>query len=376
MFVEYFYLYFFVLLISYFLLLFGFVYLSNKLDILNVILGFGALLFVFTNILIILLLMRPVKTLQDELLPLFLSILLLPLVFIAISIITSTILVRFYRFWKKDDSSGRLEEKWAKRVEVRSKVRDDVYRKINHVFIFISLLIIWYLSYIMVREFIDEERQNGIKIDPQNTNMLYLYESLLMGSKSINELLFGLEWFYYVLFFFFYVMCLVMLINELTRKSKKLSFPFNFFPNLIMSHEEKKSYGTYLYFSIGHMFSAFICPPMVFFAILGMSSLGDLVTSQIGIRYGRRHIKWNPRKTHEGAVAGTIVSFIISIIFVGVIYALIFALAFLIFDIITNKPINLSDNLLTPIGCALIFVLIRFTFDLDYNSCILIFLFR
>ena len=115
---------------------------------------------------------------------------------------------------------------------------------------------------------------------------------------------------------------------------------------------EREKYGTYLYFTIGQMFSAFISPPMVFLAILGMSSISDSMTSQIGIRYGKHHILWNEKKTWEGTIAGIITTFIISFLFVGMLWALIFTVLFLLFDIFTNKPINISDNLLIPIGCG------------------------
>ena len=161
-----------------------------------------------------------------------------------------------------------------------------------------------------------------------------------------------------------------MLANEFSRKTKYISFPLNLV-GLIISEEEKKTYCTYLYFGIGQMFAAFLCPPMVFFAILGMSSIGDLMTSQIGIRYGKHHISWNSKKTYEGTLAGTITSFLISIIFIGPFYGMILAITFMIIDLITNNPINLSDNLLIPVGCALTYIFIRYIFDIDYFSIIL-----
>ena len=162
-----------------------------------------------------------------------------------------------------------------------------------------------------------------------------------------------------------------MLVNEFTRKNKYLGFALNFIPMLLLSEEEKEKYGTYLYFAIGNMFAAFICPPMAFFAILAMSSIGDLVPSQVGIRYGKTQIPWNKKKTFEGTIAGSLASFFLCFFFVGFIYALILAFAFMSIDLFTRKPINISDNLLIPIGCALIFIFIRFYFDFDYNPIIL-----
>jgi dolichol kinase len=63
---------------------------------------------------------------------------------------------------------------------------------------------------------------------------------------------------------------------------------------------------------------------------------------------------------------------VIGFFFVGIVWSLIFKLAFLIFDIFTDKPINISDNLLIPIGCSLIYILIRFFFNLDYYTILLL----
>ncbi len=371
MFISIFYFWFLILLFSYFIILFGFLYFSNKSNILNNILGFGALFFVFINILLFLLLMVQDEDLHEETLPLFTFTLLLPIILIGATIFISTGIVGFFRLIKKNKDFTELESGMEKKLKEMSKIKFDIIRKINHVIIFIVLFMVWYLSYNMIKDYTQNEGKNkDIKIDPKITNMLYLYFRILTKPNSIENVMFSLEWFYYVLFFFFYIVSLIMLANEFTRKTKYISFPFNLI-KLIISEEEKKSYCTYLYFGIGQMFAAFLCPPMVFFAILGMSSIGDLMTSQIGIRYGKRHFSWNPKKTYEGTLAGTITSLIISVIFIGPLYGMILAGTFMIIDMLTNKPINLSDNLLIPIGCAIIYVFVRYIFDIDYFSIIL-----
>ena len=165
-----------------------------------------------------------------------------------------------------------------------------------------------------------------------------------------------------------------MLANEFTSNNTRFTFPFNYMSRLLLSEDEKSGYGTYLYFAIGQMFAAFLCPPMIFFAILGMGSIGDLMASQVGIRYGKTHISWNQKKTWEGTVAATITCFIICFFFIGIIWGLIFSITFMIFDVFTGKGfrnINLSDNLLIPIGCALVYLLIRFSLNLNYFTIIL-----
>ena len=119
------------------------------------------------------------------------------------------------------------------------------------------------------------------------------------------------------------------------------------------------------------MFAALVFPPMVFFMILGTASISDLMTSQIGIRFGKSHIKWNQNKTWEGTIAGTLVTLVIGFLFVGIIWSLIFTLVFLLIDIFTVKPIDMSDNLLIPISFGLIYLFIRFFLNLDYYTIII-----
>jgi dolichol kinase len=246
-------------------------------------------------------------------------------------------------------------------------LRGDTYRKIPHVLIFIGLLVIWYVGVIIVKDLIGSI--SGMI--PINNNMLHLFITLVTEPNSIRTVLYSLGWFYYLLFFFFYAFCFIMLANEFTRKAKRLGFPFNFLCKILLCEEEKRSYGTYLFFAIGQMVAALITPPMVFLTILGMSSLADLATSQIGIRYGKNKIKWNNVKSWQGSLAGVIVCFIICVLFIGIYWALIFTFAFFMFDVFTNKPVNTSDNLLIPFGSSLIYLFVRFFFNFNYYTIIL-----
>jgi len=352
-------------------------YFSLKSDIINNFIGLGAMFFVFVNVLVLLMLMIQDKDIRVFLLPLFTYTLVLPIVLIVISIVFSAAILKFYNYITKDKDIIKLNERIEERIKGRSRLRVDIYRKISHVLIFIGVLVLWYISYSMTKAYNEEnDIKEEIKHDPDNTNMLYSYFRLLTKPNSIENVMLSMQWLYYVIFFVFYILCLVMIANEFTRKSKHLAFPLNLIPNLIISEQEKRSYGTYLYFCIGNMFAAFICPPMVFFAILGMSSIGDLMTSQIGIRYGKHHISWNRDKTWEGSLAGVITSFIICFIFIGPLYSVILTGVFLIVDIITNKPLKSTDNLLIPIGTAITFVLVRFYTDIDYFSILLELLMR
>ena len=351
-----------MLLEFYAIILSIFLYLLYKPDFLNIFFSFGVMLFTFFHIVLFLFFMSLDLTLNEVLLPLWMLALVSPIILVIILIIISTLLVYFYHNVLGKDFSNFLDRLELKANQL-SKIKQDTHRKINHIIIFIGLLIVWFIG-VYIANFITGTNEGMI---PEENNILLVYFKIITKPVLIKEILFSFGWFYYLLFFFFYIFFLFILANEFTRKSKIFSFPFNLFPRLYLNDEEKRSYGTYLYFAIGHMFAAFICPPMVLFSILGISSIADLMTSQIGIRFGKRHINWNKNKTWEGTTAGVIVAFVISFIFIGIIWALIFAVTFLIFDIITNKPLKVSDNLLIPVGTALIYVLIRFIFNLNYQ---------
>jgi dolichol kinase len=340
---------------------------SYKGEVLNNILGFSALFLTFFVIVIVVMLMFQDTMLYSSTIPIFSLSFGLPLLIIgAVILISSILLLLFKKFFKNRDLSKfwkLLEEKSNK----RSKLRRDTYRKIPHVLIFIGLLLIWYVGVIIVKDLLGSI--SGMI--PDDNNMFLLFITIMTEPDSISAVLFSLGWFYYLLFFFFYGFCFIMLANEFTRKVRRLGFPFNFLCKILLCEEEKRSYGTYLFFAIGQMVAALLTPPMVFLTILGMSSLADLATSQVGIRYGKNKIKWNNEKSWQGSIAGIIACFIICTLFIGIYWALIFTFAFFIFDVFTNKPFNISDNLLIPFGSSLIFLFIRFFFNFDYYTIIL-----
>ncbi|MHA1271830.1 MAG: hypothetical protein ACTSQP_02240 [Promethearchaeota archaeon] len=366
MFLENFYLWFICLVLVYFIFLFGYLQLSDKNDKINNFIAFGALYFVFLHILAFLLLMYQSAYLRSVVLENWLIVLCLPIIGFGIIVILSTFLIILYRLFFRKKDFKEVEKKWRKKMNEMNKAKRDTYRKISHVIIFIVLFILWAVGY----NYVTKSTQSWAGMIPNKNNMLELYLNIISEPESIRTSLYALGWFYYLIFFFFYILCLFMLINELTRKSKYFAFPFNFLPKMVMSEEEIESYGTYLYFFIGQMFASFLCPPMVYFAILGMSGIADLTTSQVGIRWGKHRIKWNKKKTWEGNIAGTIVAFIICFPFIGIIWSIIFAIAFQSFDLFTDQPFKISDNLLIPIGCAIIFILIRYYLDLDYYALV------
>ncbi len=363
---EYFFFWFIFFLFSYLVILFNYMYLSLRKDILNNIFGFSALFLVFIHILLFLLLMNQDTELRSSIMPLWLLSLGIPLLVVLFLLIISTGIEQICKRVLKKDLSN-FSEKLELKQKNLSKAKKDTLRKLNHVLIFVALFIVWYIGLYVVQFYTG----SSAGMIPEENNMLLLYLQIFNEQDSIAEVMYALGWFYYLLFFFFYTICLIMITNEYSRKSRFFSFPFTMFPKIYLTEEEKENYGTYLYYAIGHMFVAFICPPMIFFAILGISSIADLMTSQIGIRYGKHHISWNERKTWEGTIAGTLTTYAICFFFVGHFWSIIFSITFLISDILTRKPINLSDNLLIPIGCGLLYIFVRFFFKLDFYTIIL-----
>ncbi len=362
------FLYWFILIsISYFLVLFCYMHFSYKKEVFSNFFGFGALFLTFTIIIIIELLMFQDVTLYSDTIPIFSLALGLPLLIIGAIILISTGILFFFKLVFKNKDLSKFWNSLEEKTNKRSKLRGDTYRKIPHVLIFIGLFVVWYLGVDFVRN-ISGSISGMI---PDDNNMFRLFLKILSEPNSISEVLFSLGWFYYLIFFFFYGFCLIILANELTRKVRFFAFPFNFLSNILLNEEEKNGYGTYLYFAIGQMVAALLTPPMVFLTILGISSIADLATSQVGIRFGKNKIRWNKEKSWQGSIAGIIACFIICFLFVGFYWAFIFTFAFLLFDIFTNKPIDISDNLLIPIGSSLIYLFIRFFFNFDYYTIIL-----
>ena len=363
---DYFYFWFILILLSFFLLIFIYKRFAYKPETLNNYLGIGSLIFIFFQISFLLLIMNQDTELRLFFVPLWLLVLGLPLVIIGSLVLASTGLSHYAKENTKQKISiyiNKLENK----IETWSKSKKDVLRKINHVILFVFLLIAWSIGLSLVLFFAG----SSAGMIPEENNMFLIYLNLIINPNSIDEVLFSFGWFYYLLFFLFYIFCLFTLANEFTRKSKHFTFLFNVFPKLYLTKEEKKSYGTYLYFAIGQLFASLICPPMIFFAILGISSISDLSTSQVGIRFGKIHISWNKDKTWEGTVAGVLITFWICLFFVGILWSFIFTIIFLICDVLTSKPFKISDNLLIPITCSLAYVGIRFLFNLNYTSIII-----
>jgi len=359
---DYFIIIFISLLFSYLIILYIYLRYSNKVDILNNFIGFIALFMVLFHILVVIIFMYQDVSLHSDLVPGFIFGFGFPIALNLVLIAVSSLIVFCYKKYFKLKDLKMFKLRLEKKLAERSKSRNDTYRKIPHILIFIGLLALWLIGVL----FITNLTGSTEGMIPSESNIFQLYIQLLSTPGNIKAILFSLGWFYYLLFFFFYIFCIFIMFNEFTRKSRVLSYPFNFFCSVFLCENERNSYGTYLHFAIGLMFASLITPPMILFSILGICSISDLMTSQIGIRFGKRHIKWNKNKTWEGSIAGILSAFLICFIFIGLVWAIIFTAIFFIFDVLTLKPLNISDNLIVPIACAVVYISIRFVFNLDY----------
>ncbi|MBN1801335.1 MAG: hypothetical protein JW891_07505 [Candidatus Lokiarchaeota archaeon] len=297
------------------------------------------------------------------------TILFAPIVALILLIFFSTTLnnVIKYRFSFTLKFFYELETRLTQKIQVMNQTRQDTVRKINHVLMFVGLLVLWYICVVILLSVVGSLKG----MIPEEQNVILVFFLMFSDQISPASALLNFGWFYYVIFYVFYVLFIVMIANEFTRKSHRTCLPFNYISRIVLTDEEIRSYGTYLYFSIGHLLASLFCPPMVFFAILGVSSIADLVASQVGIRFGKKQIRWNRKKTWEGSIAASLACFFICLLFVGITLSILFSVVFLVVDIITGvgfRNLNLSDNLLTPIALTLVYIFVEMAFNVPHQA--------
>lgn len=95
---------------------------------------------------------------------------------------------------------------------------------------------------------------------------------------------------------------------------------------------------------------------MATFAALLVAVFADALSAIVGIRFGRRKLPHNPRKSYAGTIAGTVAALALAIPLVGIPMALLTAAYFLVVDVAAPVPVAVSDNLLIPIGLALLYM--------------------
>jgi dolichol kinase len=92
-------------------------------------------------------------------------------------------------------------------------------------------------------------------------------------------------------------------------------------------------------------------------ASMCLITFADPASSTIGIKFGKHRFSWN-KKSLEGVIAGTAAAFATMYVFVGLVYAILGALGFAFIDLITPKPVQISDNMAMPLICTTLFVVL------------------
>lgn len=158
-------------------------------------------------------------------------------------------------------------------------------------------------------------------------------------------------------FFFLYVGTIITIFLDWVRFSKR----FWAIGRNTLIHFARKSelegMPSFIPFFVGIIGWAVIFPPLPLYALMATVVFADTAASQIGIRYGKHKLRWNPKKSWEGLIAGSLVS-LMAWIFVGPIWALGAMAGYILGDGLTEKPLKISDNLLTPMLIGLIFLIL------------------
>ncbi len=154
---------------------------------------------------------------------------------------------------------------------------------------------------------------------------------------------------------------LVLVIFEITRLSNSVHFPFHKQVQATMRYKEIDTFAALSHYALGYLFAAICLPPILFIASMCLITFADPVASTVGINFGTKifpeRFSWNG-KSWEGLIGGTIVAFFTMFWFVGWIYALVGALTFGIIDLITPKPVKLSDNMFMPVLVTFAFMIL------------------
>lgn len=94
-------------------------------------------------------------------------------------------------------------------------------------------------------------------------------------------------------------------------------------------------------------------------AILVVTVFADSASALAGRRWGRTKWFHNPNKSYLGSAAGTFVAFAVTVPLVGPAVAVLCAAVFLTMDVLGPVPFPVSDNLLNPLGLAVVLMVVR-----------------
>jgi dolichol kinase len=242
-----------------------------------------------------------------------------------------------------------------------NKLKEDINRKMAHIAFFIILWIIFFIA-IQIATIVNPVLENnpsyliwGIE---ENSNQLFIYLRLLSNSELINDISFV----QFVLIVGYIVTVYGFIMFEVIRHSNVWYFPTTPWFTRYLRKDEQDQIASYVFFFLSTSLIVYFLPPLHSIAILGVSTISDMIASQMGMRFGKKKISYNPNKTKLGRLSATIGGCIIGIIIIGPLYGIIAGLVFYITDSLTEIPLKISDNLLTPVSIGIIFIFINLVF--------------
>jgi dolichol kinase len=224
---------------------------------------------------------------------------------------------------------------------VGTKIKRDLSRKFTHILFFICMFVAFRITVaVMIHMGIfpgtpEEVASLVWEVRPE----IILWPWQWYGNIGI---------FHMVMMFIFLVTHEVMFQIEVFRKSTKWFGPLSLAATKLLKPKEINSIASFTPFMTGLLFASMFLPPYPVFALIYLMVVADTAASQYGMRKGRKRIPWNPSKSLGGTVAGYIASFG-CILFVGPAWGIIGAFVFVFTDLITEKPIDIADNLLIPV---------------------------
>jgi len=275
----------------------------------------------------------------------------IPVAYILIGIVVN--IIQYSRGVKKPKSNG---DPVVNTLEISGEIKQkiDYRRKFWHVLVFILVILIVFLLWQYLVSAVNgtlwvehyQQLLDGFFDYSDGTSFIdniFIRKTPPMGQSTI--------------IIFMYGMVIFMFTIELTRLSDHVFFLFQKKVQVILREKEKNTFGSYTHFATGFLIAAWILPPFPFLAAMCLGSFADPIASIIGMKFGRIRYSWNG-KSIKGTIAGMVMAFGTMIFFVGWIYALIGSIVFAIIDLITPKPLEVSDNILMPIMISLVFVLL------------------
>lgn len=162
------------------------------------------------------------------------------------------------------------------------------------------------------------------------------------------------------------VLVLILAPIELVRlASPESSYPWKRIIAPLLRPREEGLLGGHLHMAAGVLFAALLLgrdpahwdtAATATMAVILVAVFADAVSAIVGLRLGRTKWRHNPGKSHVGTIGGTTAAFMLALPFVGLPLAAATAAWFLAVDLAAPVPIPISDNLLNPIGLAVIYV--------------------